>query len=274
MHARGAITCVGLTPLTACFASKASRSQPKSGRLLKRQRHNDSAVKIYRVVKSELAHGGASQAGIGRLLALDEFFSSPGPGLSLTADIPESVVYFLQPANDVESPLDTPSQGHGIQLHLRSQFASQAGAAPPIPGIVHVRSRGDVPVATLAEGVTVHVVAGACGDVATRPPLDDFVFFDVKAGASKDFCVPLPASYTAAVYVLQGVGIFGPKGGRVSYENEGHLVMLPGDLSASRLDTSLLQIRTHPCDGLRCIIVAAEGDVLPLRGNSILPSLP
>eukprot|EP00850_Spirogloea_muscicola_P022456 SM000296S11291 [mRNA] locus=s296:75636:77876:+ [translate_table: standard] len=286
----------------------------------------------------------SSNAGLGRLLALDEFFVAPSSG-AIPLPPPraplESLVYYLEDddascGGDGAWPVEEDGEDphgqaevqvrHGVQLYLESALAMDAVAASPSgrppagPGlggmvaISHVREAGHVPELHLDElgcrastgsggdggglasssdptraagddvedrpegaggGAIVRVVAGDCCGVAAPPPLTDFVLLDVRMRPGSVVHLPVPASYAALVYILEGVGMFGGGDGSsggdnglnlglpkkqslpvASYQNEGHaLELLPFDADGM----THLRVQCHPWSGLRLILIAASG---------------
>eukprot|EP00850_Spirogloea_muscicola_P019532 SM000193S05156 [mRNA] locus=s193:75445:77910:+ [translate_table: standard] len=125
-------------------------------------------------------------------------------------------------------------------------------------------------------GAMVRVVAGDCCGVAAPPPLTEFVLLDVRMRPGSVVHLPVPASYAALVYILEGVGMFGGGNGSsggdnglslglptkqslpvASYQNEGHaLELLPHDADGM----THVRVQCHPWSGLRLILIAALGD--------------
>eukprot|EP00850_Spirogloea_muscicola_P014335 SM000102S09193 [mRNA] locus=s102:111032:112820:- [translate_table: standard] len=287
----------------------------------------------------------SSNAGLGRLLALDEFFVAPCSG-AIPLPPPraplESLVYYLEDddascGGDGAWPAEEDNENphgqaevqvrHGVQLYLESELAMDAMVAasasgrpltgPALGGVVaisHVREAGHVPELQLDElgcrastgsggdgggglaswsdptlaagngvedrpegaggGAMVRVVAGNCCGVAAPPPLTDFVLLDVRMRPGSVVHLPVPASYAALVYILEGVGMFGggdsSSGGDnglssglptkqslavASYQNEGHALEL---LPFAANGMTHLRVQCHPWSALQLILIAAS----------------
>lgn len=132
-------------------------------------------------------------AGIGRLLAFDEFFEFPNAtGLPLRdADVLlESVIYYCDepsPASSLElEDFEGFRPRHGVHLYLKSNMRSmnqgsnepcvaETGGSLVVPVIDHVRDASSIVPTTVHDGAAVRVIAGSFGDVSIGPPLQDFV---------------------------------------------------------------------------------------------------
>lgn len=138
-------------------------------------------------------------AGIGRVLAFDEFFEFPnaaGVQLRDPEALLESVIYYCdEPSSNSELDVEEFSDvegfrpRHGVHLYLKSSMRAmkseassgspdvpvQTGGSLVVPFIDHVRDVSSIVPTTVDDVATVRVIAGSFGGVSIGPPLQDFV---------------------------------------------------------------------------------------------------
>jgi redox-sensitive bicupin YhaK (pirin superfamily) len=129
-----------------------------------------------------------------------------------------------------EMPQQERGRMRGFQLWINLP-AAQKMKAPDYRDIQPDR----IPVATLADGGTVKVVAGnlRVDGVVTPGPIQDVatapVYFDVTLPPGKRFAHPLPVGHSAFVYVFEGSVAVGPEASARPLQTNAAGVLGPGE---------------------------------------------
>lgn len=218
------------------------------------------------------AHFSHLLAGVGSLLAVDEFFVQPfhQQENSWTSQQADRLMYFLEESleDDNLEESENKSVKHGIQVLFQTckkagvDIYAQKESMQLSPLSLHVREAASVETLFLGSGnnmggAKVRVVAGQYENVSA-PVEVNFVLLDILMRPGSTAEIPVNSSRGLIVYILEGVGIIKRDGSaRPFYENEGHGMWFPPLLDNKSLG-NLLHVTCHLWSSLRFLVLEVE----------------
>lgn len=215
------------------------------------------------------AHLSQTLAGVGSLLAVDEFFVHPfcQQENSLGPYQADRLTYFLEDKleDDIDEESGNKSVKHGIQVLFQTRkkvgvdVYAESESMKLLPSSLHVREAASVETLFLESsniegGAKVRVVAGQYENVSTSVQ-ENFVLLDIVMRPGSAAKIPVDPSHGVIVYILEGVGIIKRDAFvRPFYENEGHGIWFP-PLLDNTFSGNSLHVTCHQWSSLRFLVL-------------------
>lgn len=212
------------------------------------------------------AHLSQALAGLGSLLAFDEFFVHPYHQEENSVGPHQAVclTYLLEEKleDDIDEESEDNSVKHGIRVFFQTCKKTGVGvyeSMKVLPLSPLTSKAGSVETLFLGSsnnegGAKVRVVAGQYESVST-PVQENFVLLDIVMRPGAAAKIPVNSSHALIIYILEGVGIIKRDASvRPFYENEGHGIWFPPVLE-KKLEGNYLHVTCHLWSSLRLLVL-------------------